>query len=134
MGVEKVSVLDRWGNDRIVERDACSKYVSGAEVAAWEALLEMEFLAAKGGENATAAATLVVTLANAFKKVQLIVIWQCASYSRFPERVLTVLRGYFAHERRLRYKDSFSEPLRSVAACQDRRGRSCCQGLLCRMR
>ena len=74
MGVEKVSVLGRWGNDRIVERDVCSKYVSGAEVAVWEALLEMENLVPKGGENATAAATLVVDLANAFKKVQLVVV------------------------------------------------------------
>ena len=59
--------------ESIVECDACSKHVGGAEVVAWEALLEMENLDPKGSENEDAAATLVVDLAKAFEKVQSIV-------------------------------------------------------------
>ena len=69
-------------------------------MAACEALLGLD----KGGENTEAAATLAVDLAQAFEKVQLIVVWQWANS---PQRVLRVLCGYFAHERRLRYAKSF---------------------------
>ena len=51
-------------HDRIVEWAACSKHVGGAEVAVWKALLGMEGLETKGGENANVAATLVVDLAH----------------------------------------------------------------------
>ena len=54
-------------------------------MAACEALLQMEHLGSKGGENANAA-TLFVALATAFEKVQLIVVWQCATWFEFPPK------------------------------------------------
>ena len=67
--------------------DACSKYVGGAEVAAWRALLAMEILDLEGGENANAAATFFVDLVEAFEKVQLNVVWHQATWFKFPKRL-----------------------------------------------
>ena len=61
---------------RIVGWDAFSEHVGGAEVAAWEASLEMESLDLQGSENADAAAFLSVDLAKAFKNVLLSAVGQ----------------------------------------------------------
>ena len=50
------------------------QHCGGAEVAAWEALLEMESLDPNVRENATATATLVVDQPKALKKVQRTVV------------------------------------------------------------
>ena len=73
--------------------------VGGAEVAAWEALLEMESLDPNVTENANAAATMVVDQPKALKKVQRIVVWQRNTWFKFPQRVFRVHCGYIAHER-----------------------------------
>ena len=75
-----------WTHDRIADWVACSTNVGGAEVAAWEALLEMESLDPKGGKYTNSAATLVVVLAKAFEKVQLVVLWHWDMWFKFPTK------------------------------------------------
>ena len=72
----------------------------------------MESLDPEGGENANAAATLIVDLVEAFGKVQLFVVWHWATWFKFPQRLLMVLCGYFVYEIRF----TFSEPLSTVTA------------------
>ena len=74
-------------HDRFVVWDAFSDHIGGAEVAAWDASLDMESLDFNWSENADAAASLVVYLAKAFKKVRLFAVWQWSVRLKFLQSV-----------------------------------------------
>ena len=84
-------------------------------MSAWDPLPERGSMDSRGGEDAHAAAILVVDLAKAFQKVQLMAVWQWVLWFKFP-RVLRVLCGYFVHQRRVRCERTFSERLSIVTA------------------
>ena len=51
-------------------------------------MLELESLDPEGGENVNTAATLVVDLVEAFEKVQLIVVWNWATWFQVPAKIV----------------------------------------------
>ena len=91
-------------------------HVDGAESAAWEALLEMESYDLKAGQEDKGAVSLVVDMAIAFEKVQLVVIQEWAMNVGFPQRVLSILCGDFAQVRRERFENNVSDPLQTITA------------------
>ena len=68
----------------------------------------------KGGQPSNGA--LVVDLAKAVEKVQLSVVWYLAICFGFRQKVLRVLCGYFAHERRVMFVKKISDPMSTVTA------------------
>ena len=50
------------------------------------------------------------------KKWQLSVVWQWATYVGVPQRVARILRGHFAHERRVMFENNISSPTVTVTA------------------
>ena len=67
-------------------------------------------------QNSQGASTLVVDLAKADEKVQLIVVWSWAMHTGFPQRVLRVFCGYFAHARRVMYENDVSDAMETMTA------------------
>ena len=89
------------------------KWRRGKRCSKWKSLISQV------GENADAAATLV----------QLTEVWHRAMWFKFVQKVLRVLRAYFAHERRFHYEDaSYFTPIKIVgtgvedghAGCNDK--------------
>ena len=50
--------------------------------------------------------SVVVVFSPGLHNVHLVVVWQWATELGLPQRILRVLCGYFAHQRRLRHEDS----------------------------
>ena len=60
--------------------------------------------------------TLVVDLASAFEKVQLKVVWRCATYYGILQSILPVVCGYFEHQRWVLFEGCVADPLQTITA------------------
>ena len=90
--------------------------LGSAERARWEALLEMEAANFQCDQSRIGATTLGVDLVKVSEKVQLRLVWKWARYFGVPKRVLWVLFGYFAHERKVMFEKNVSGPGKTITA------------------
>ena len=66
------------------------------------------------------AITLVLDLAEAFKRDSLPVVWSSATHLKFTGTILRVLCGYFEHQRRVQWVEvELFAPSHCVAACSE---------------
>ena len=87
-----------------------------AQLMVWEILMEMERYNGSAKEEDQGAVALVLDLAKAFERVSLPVFWAWATHLIFPRKILRVLCGYFAHQRRVQFEACVAEPLQTISA------------------
>ena len=75
----------------------------GAERTVWGTLLEMESFNDHAEERDQGATALDLDLAKAFERVSLPVVWVWATRFSVTKKILSVLCGYFEHERRVQF-------------------------------
>ena len=92
-----------WEHKYRIEWRATDGRKGGAERTVWGTLLEMESFNDHAEERDQGATALVLDLAKAFERVSLPVVWVWATRFNVTKKILSVLCGYFEHERRVQF-------------------------------
>ena len=105
-----------WQQKDLVEWDATGGRNGGAQRSVWEILMEMERFNGRAKAEEQGAVALALSLAKAFERVSVPVVWAWATHFSFPRKILRVLCGYFEHQRRVQFGGCVADPLTTIPA------------------